>query len=721
MADATTEDNPTTDLSYDDFEPVSPDEWRQTAVESNNGKPFEKLTTRTYEGITLQPFYTAADTAGLSFTATMPGFLPYVRGATATGNLQTPWLVAEELAHSTPLRFNEALIDDLERGQTAVNMLLDRPTRAGLDPDQALPGDVGMGGLSLATASDMAVALAGVEVGRTPLMIRTGTISLPLLALLATHVRRQGKPTSELCGWLESDPLGTIAQEGTLPLSLPQSFDEVAHLTVWAAQQAPLLGTVAIHTYPYHDAGAGAVQELAFGLATAVHYLREMIERGVPINVIAPRMRLDLAVGPQFFMEIAKLRAARLLWAQMIDAFGGDETAQRLHLHVRTGHYNKTRTDPTINMLRVTTEALAAALGGADSLHVSPYDEPTGHPDDFSRRIARNVQIILQDEVHLTRLVDPAGGTWAVESLVNELAHQAWGLFQTIEAGGGIWAALQHGSIQQDLATLQTTRAANLATRKDVLVGTNQYVHPGEQASVPETTDLEAIYAERATQLGHYRSHDEAAAHVAALGRMSILRDTAAELLVEEAISAAHLGATLNEITRTLRAGDTERPSIAALPNHRASEPFEALRALSRAAAVANGRPPTVFLANIGPLRQHKARADFAQGFFEVGGFGLISPGGFATADEAAVAALASGAEVVTICSTDETYPDLVPRLAEAIKLASPKTAVLVAGRPGDREAAFRAAGVDDFIYVGADCLAVNRQLLDQITLEVKS
>jgi methylmalonyl-CoA mutase len=709
MVDNAPPERPLPELAYPEFNPLDPETWRALAAQSNSDKPFYRLTTATYEGITLQPFYTAADIAGLSFPHTAPGFPPYVRGTTAAGYLTRRWAIAQELATPTPSAFNDALLDDLMQGQTAVNILLDAPTRAGLDPDQAEPGEVGRGGLSLATVSDVTVALSGVDPTRRPFTVRSGTAALPLLALFAAHIRRGGQPASNLQGWLESDPLGVLAHEGTLPLSLPHALDEMADTTRWSADHAPRLGTIAVHSYPYANAGANAVHELAFALATAVYYLRELAERGLDFATVAPQLRFDFAVGSAFFMEIAKLRASRLLWSQVAAAYGADLQTARLTLHARTGRLLKTLVDPHTNMLRVTTEALSAVLGGVDSLHVSPFDEPAGNPDAFSRRVARNVQLILQDEVHLTQLIDPAGGTWAVESLVNDLAQEAWSLFQEIEAQGGMWAALQSGFVHDQVAAVRTARHNNMATRKDVLIGANQFANPAEGTPPVDATDYDAVYRERVDQLTHYRSHDDdPSVHVAALDRLGDLRGVQR---VEAAIAAAHLGATLNEITRALRPDDPDRPAITPLPQSRLSEPFEALRVA--AAEFADGRPPRIFLATLGPLRQHKARADFAQAFFEVGGFDIVYPSGFATAEEAATAALDAAAQAVVICSTDDTYPDLVPPLAGAIKRATPGTAIILAGRPGDQEAAYRTAGVDHFIYLGADCLAINEWLLD--------
>lgn len=700
----------------DDFPAPSFEEWQAAAVASLGGKPFEKLITPSYEGIAIQPMYRREDIEDLPLRYNLPGQPPFMRGPSAASYTHQPWAIAQELALPTPEAFNRALQFDLEHGQTSATLLLDEPTRAGKDPDQGKAGEVGRGGLSLATVEDVAVALRGIDLATTPLFIRAGTVALPLLALLVAHLKKQARPISDLHGCLEDDPLGVLAHEGTLPLSLGSAFDEMAHLTLWAAANAPRLATIAVHTYPYHNAGANAVQELAFGLATGVAYLRALAERGVNIATTAPRMRFDLAVGGNFFMEVAKLRAARWLWSQVAAAFGGDETAQKLHLHVRTSRRNKTTIDPYVNMLRVTTEALAAAVGGVESLHVAPFDEPVRAPDDFSRRIARNVQVILQEEAHLTEVIDPAGGSYAVEALTDQLATNAWALFQEVERQGGMAAALQSGFIQAQIAEVAQKRAANLAKRRDVLVGTNQFANPFESPLSADPIDYDAVYRERAAQMEQVRTHDDnPAVHLAALDRLSKMLDAPPEQMVASAIEAAVAGATLNEITRTLRLRDEARPTIVPVTLGRASEPFEALRRQTDAYAAARGVRPQVFLANIGPARQHKARADFAQGYFEVGGFQVLTNNGFPTPEAAAEAALASGAPAVVICSTDETYPEIVPPLVQAIKRRAPQTAIILAGRPAEQVERLKAAGVDEFIYFGADCLAQNTWLIERI------
>ena len=745
------DDTPADDLSlrFDEFAHPTADEWQAAAVDSLGGQPFEKLISPSYEGIPIRPLYRRKDTAGLSFTGTVPGRPPYVRGRAAIGSLRLGWGIAQALGLGRPAAFNRALLADLERGQTALTLRLDVPTRAAFDPDAAAPDEVGRDGLSLATADDVADALRGVILSGLSLLAHTGATVVPLLAALAARQRRADLPTAELTGCVAADPLGVLAEEGALPLPLDEAYNQMAQAARWAADAAPGLATVAIRVDIYHDTGANAVQELAYTLATGVAYLRALTERGLDTDTATRAIHCHFAIGGRFFMEVAKLRAARLLWAQVIEAFGGDDESAELTIHAHTARRNKTAIDPHVNMLRATTEALAAAVGGADTLCVAPFDEPLGAPDDFSRRIARNVQIILQQESHLTNLIDPAGGSYAVETLTDQLAHEAWALFQEIERQGGMAAALENGFVQSSIAAVAGKRTAALAKRRDVLVGVNQFANPTEKPRPTAPPADDTLYVERATQLAAHRAGRDNVACAAALEQLSQAVADDADLTgllrpvrsgtVEAAIAAAEAGATLSEMSAALRhnadlTGDEtpvrSLPTVTPLPRGRAAEPFEELRQKALSLTLSQGeREPDplalrervgerarLFLANLGPPRQHKARADFTQAFFEVGGFQVITNNGFKTPDEAAAAALASGAPAVAICSTDETYPELVPPLVAAIKAAAPNTVVVLAGRPAEQVEVLRAAGVDEFIHMGADALAINRWLLERVS-----
>jgi methylmalonyl-CoA mutase len=301
------------------------------------GKPLDKIITRTYEGISVPPIYRQDDVAGVPFLDSLPGVAPFLRGSDAAA---AGWQICQELPYSTAEAFNQALRYDLERGQTAVALPLDAATRLGQDPDEAVVGDVGQGGVSLATVDDVAAALNGIDLEQVPVVLGASQAVRPVAALLLALLKRQGKSAAKLQGSLAADPLGMLASTSQLAGSADNAYDELAQLFAWAKANAPQLAVVTVNGQVYNDAGASAVQELAFVLVTAVEYLRQMQARGLSIDEVAPRIRFSLAIGSNYFMEVAKIRAARVVWAKVIKAFGGGEAAQKLNIHARTALYN---------------------------------------------------------------------------------------------------------------------------------------------------------------------------------------------------------------------------------------------------------------------------------------------------------------------------------------------------------------------------------------------
>jgi len=686
--------------TFNEFPPTPYEEWRKAIDKILKGAPFEKrLITKTYEEIDLQPMYRQEDIEGLPHLDGLPGFTPYLRGATPMGYATTSWDVAQEMPYSTPAAFNAALKADLERGQNAVNIVLDRPTLAGVDADQAEADDVGKGGLSISSVADLAAALEGVDLEKTPIYIQASTSALTFTALLAGLLKQQGKSLAKVRGAIGMDPLGQLARDGRLPRDLDGIYEVMAQLATWAKSNAPQLRTITVQGHPYHNGGASATQELAFALATAVDYLRALQARGLSIDDAAPRFRFALSIGSNFFMEIARLRAARVLWAKIVQAFGGNAESQKMRLHARTSAWNQTVYDPHVNLLRATTEAFSGAVGGCDSLHISPFDELLRVPDEFARRVARNTHTVLREESHVTKTVDPAGGSWYVENLTDAVARKTWGIFQEVEKQGGMAKALEAGWPQNQVADTASKRAANIAKRKDIFVGTNMYPNMKESRIEPAPVDAWAVQNERKEALKAVRAK--------ASGNKQAALDTLAKggaNTVESAISAAAAGATLGEIAQAARTNAKPGPTINSIRAERGAQAFERLRQVTESFAAHTGQPPQVFLATMGPLTQHKGRADFATAFLGVGGFETIYPSGFDTPDAAAEAALASNAKAVVICSTDATYPDIVPTLAQTLKKANPDVTVLLAGYPAEHVEAFKAAGVDDFIHLAANC-----------------
>lgn len=693
---------PDLDLAAD-FPENSRDEWMEVVNAQLGGKAFESLVTKTYEGIPIQPMYFQDDLEGLPHVQGMPGLPPFLRGTSELGPVVEGWTVAQEILYPDPAQVNRALRWDLERGLGAVHLPLDRAACGGVTPVEARDEDVGQGGLSLCAAVDFSRALEGVELERVPILLQPGASGLAAAAMLVASHESRGGRVRALTGSVGADPLGELCRFGTLPAPLDRLWLEAAQLTAWARDFAPKLGTLGVSGHPFHEAGGSAVQELAFTIALAVDTLRALGGLGLGVNEVAPRLMASFSLGSDFFMEIAKLRAARLLWVKVVEAFGGADEAGKLRIHGRTSRWNKTSTDPWVNMLRVTTEAFSGICGGCDSIAVAPFDEVLGLPTDFSRRVARNVQILLREEAHMGRVLDPAGGSYYVEVLTGELASRAWALFQEVERQGGFVPSFLSGWIHGNLAEVAAQRARNIATRKNVFVGTNSYPNLAEREVTTHSLDRESFLAERRRAVTELRQEVKSGRRQAALAHLAALADRPGAM--EAAIGAARAGATLRGITCALR-GESPAPLVSTpLAVHRGAEPFEALRRDTRAFVLREGAAPKVFLANLGPIPKHKARAEFSRSFFELAAFDVLGNDGFSTVEEAAEAAVSSGARVVCLCSTDADYPDLVPPLVGLLKAADPEVTVILAGYPKEHLEAFRAAGVDDFIHLRSNAV----------------
>ena len=488
----------------------------------------------------------------------------------------------------------------------------------------------------------------------------------------------------------------------------------MAHTVVWAKEQAPELKTVLVSGDVYANGGANDVQEVAYALATAVCYVRQLAQRNIDIHTIAKSMMFTFSLGANFFMEIAKLRALRVLWARIMEAFGAEEADRAVHVHGRTSAFTKTVYDPYVNLLRNTTQAFSGVVGGLNSLEVSPFDQPIRKADDFSRRIARNIQVMLQTEFELRQPVDPVGGSWYVETLAAELCEKIWSEFQTIESKGGIIAALKEGYPQAQVKAILDERFKNLAFRKDVAVGNNMYANMTEELLDSKPENQETLCQKRAAQIDEYLAGAEADAVVKAQATLEASTTEPGAL-----IGLIELGAlqklTIRQIRKALDAGDISSETIEPIIAHRWTEQFEALRMRTENYKQRTKDNVKVFLANMGPIPQHKPRADFSTGFFEVGAFEVIKNDGHETTADAAKAARESGADVVVICSTDDTYPELVPPLAKELKETMPNVTVILAGAPPkDLEPVYREAGVDDFISVRANCYEILHTLQDK-------
>ncbi|MFS0822818.1 methylmalonyl-CoA mutase family protein [Bacillus sp. 1P02SD] len=618
------------------FPSIDYETWKQEAEKSLKGKPIEKLHKQTYEKITLKPIYTMKDVQEIPFLHDMPGEGSRVRGSKRTGYLNQSWHVSQEMDIKMPEDFNPVIKDALQNGQTMIHFTLQ---------PQNCPGE----GLALHTEEDIEKAFNGISLAKTPVLIDAQTDLLAFLSLINSYAK-----TDSLTGTIGMDPLGLLVEKGQLSMEPEAAYDQLAESVKWVMEKQPKLRTILVKGEPYHNGGANAVQELAFTIGTAIEYMSELLDRGLTVDQIASRITFSFSIGSNVFMEIAKLRAAKILWTTIIEAYGGNEDSCKMNIHARTSAFTKTIYDPYVNMLRSTIEAFSAIVGGIDSLHVSSFDEPIKATDSFSRRIARNTQSILREESFLNKVIDPAGGSWYVETLTNELAEKAWVLVKDIESQGGMLDALREGIVQESISSVLQERQKKVNRRKEKIVGTNKYANIQEKP-IPYTKTIAT-----------YESNDA----VVSIKRISPIR---------------------------------------------ISESFEKLRQASEQYLQTSGKRPKVGLINLGPIPEHKPRADFITGFFEAGGFQVVkNKEGYVTAGDVIEGAKTMNLTTYIICGKDDSYKEMVTEICDEFKKTTPDIKLFLAGKQ-ENEEFYRNVGINDFIHIGTDCFAFLHHLQQEM------
>lgn len=682
-----------------EFEPASLDAWRKLVERDLGGAAFEKKLVKRVAGVEIQPLFTRADLPPAA-AGELPGFAPFTRGSWVLGAVEMGWDVRQEIAHADPARAGQAALENLNGGASSLLLTFDRAARA-------LGEEHGREGCALLNLRELSLALEHVALDKTPVALDAGVSSFAYAAGLIALAEQRGTRLEALSGCFGADPLGTLAGYGRLPGSLAQAYDETAELARWACAQGGGVRALSVGTSMYHEAGADAAQEIALALATGVEYLRALTERGLALPAALAQLQFGFSVGRDFFLEIAKLRAARRCWAQVAQKSGAPPESGAMLIHARTSLRTKTQRDPWVNLLRGTAESFAAAIGGADAITTHSFDAALGEPDEFGQRMARNTQHLLRHESNLHRVVDPAGGSFYVEALTSALAERAWAAFQAIEKEGGLAQALRAGTIQEQLGRARAQERQAVETRKLAITGVNEFPHVKEEPVAAQRVDVQGL-ARRVAQAKAETRLPLPQFGPRAEPRASLLR--AEDERLPRAIAALREGASFLEVQRAL-ALDGEPASVQPLARERLSEPFEALRDRADRWLAEVGRRPRVFLANLGPIAEHKARAGYAHNFFEAGGFEVLGNDGFASAQDAADAFAGSGAELCALCSSDAIYADMAEAAGRAVAQKGAK-AVVLAGSPGEREAAYRAAGVSDFIHVGVNLVESLRALL---------
>lgn len=665
--------------SFAEFPIPTYEQWKTVAEQSLKGAAFEKLLTDTYEGITLSPMYQKDALETLEYIENWPGERPFVRGNEKKTKAKRTWDISQEIDVASPRKWNEVAKHALSTGQTELNMVVDGPTRKGENGRGS--NHAGEAGLSVFSSEHMEAALQGIAMEEVPLFVYCGATALPLLSIIGSAIEKSGTPLHKLTGCISADPVGELLEQGKIPYTMQQCLKQMSDVLTWSKEHTPSLQTILIRGEVYHNGGASAVEELACALATGAFYLAEMSERGHNVQQIASSLRFSFAIGSNYFMEIAKLRAARLLWSNIVRVFGGNEEVQKMWIHGRTSAWTKTKYDPYVNMLRGTTEAFAAAVGGANSIHVSRFDEVLGSSTEFSRRIARNTSIILQEESHIGITSDPVGGSWYVESLTNEVGKQTWAIFQQIEAKGGMFSAAQQQFVQKMISKTEQKKIKNVMMRKDVIVGTNRYSNKEEKAETRHS-DKQAYLSEHLQA-----SHNLPEQHI------SLSKETS---VVTQFIEAAKAGASLSDLAKESKG--TEKEQVVRIKPNRAAIPFEVIREAYETFKKSHNASIELPFLLFGSVASHKPRMDFAKEFFQVGGFD-ISFSRFEESTES-ILAKAKKEKIIVLCGPDEEYRQVIPTFIIDLKQQIPDCLVYVVGLPTEEEQLqLKEAGVDRYIH----------------------
>jgi len=613
---------------FEKFPPVTTEKWMEKITADLKGADFrKKLVWKTRDGLEVMPFYRQEDLDKLHHKGFLPGDYPYVRGSRVSDN---GWLVRQDITVNDYDVANTTALNILMRGVSSLGFVI-------ADPESV-------------NADNISRLLRGIHLESVEVNFVTPGMAKELFSAVASALLSAGADTSKVRMTIAADPLGRLAANGKLCIPAEQGLDYLADLVKESAR-VPGMKCLEPSGTVFSNAGAGPVAELAFVLALGNDYMAALTTRGIKPGIAARTMKFTFGIGPDFFPEIAKLRAARMLWATIVRAWGPKQDQDTMmDIHSVTGRWNKTLYDPYVNMLRTQTEAMSAVLGGAGSITVEPFDTVFRNADEFSERIARNQQLLLAEEAHLDKVADPAAGSYYVEELTSMMAHEAWKLFLEIESEGGFLQALRNGTIHNRIKAAADLRKSDVAKRKEILLGTNQYPAFGEHTAP---------------------SHDPA------------------RLFPESA--PAPKPATSSATTAS------QDEEVIPIKPSRGAEEFERLRLTTEKTQ----HRPMAFMLTIGNPAMRSARAQFSSNFFAVAGYEVRNNNGFETVSEGVSAALEAKADIIVICSSDDEYATIAP---EIFRMTAGRATVVVAGNPPCTDA-LKAEGIEHFISVRSNVL----------------
>lgn len=673
-------------INYEGIDMTNKDEWSKLAQKELRGRDLEDLTWNTLEGIEVQPLYTEEDTKDLPHMGSLPGFGPFTRGVKATMYAGRPWTIRQYAGFSTAEESNAFYRRNLAAGQQGVSVAFDLATHRGYDSDHPrVEGDVGKAGVAIDSVEDMKILFDGIPLDKVSVSMTMNGAVIPILASFIVAGQEQGHDKALLAGTIQNDILKEFMVRNTYIYPPEPSMRIISDIIEYTSNEMPKFNSISISGYHMQEAGANLVQELAYTLADGREYVRAAIDAGMDVDKFAGRLSFFFAIGMNFFMEAAKLRAARLLWHRIMTEFGAkSERSKMLRTHCQTSGVSLQEQDPYNNVIRTAYEAMSAALGGTQSLHTNALDEAIALPTDFSARIARNTQIILQEETGVTNVVDPLAGSYYVESLTAELADKAWALIQEVEEMGGMTKAVASGMPKLRIEESAATRQAMIDKGDEVVVGVNKYRLDKQDPIDILDVDNVAVRESQIERLNSIRASRDEAACQAALAELTRMAKEGGNLLAG-AVEAARARATVGEISMAMEEEfGRHRAEVKTLAGvygaaYEGDEGFAAIQKSVDDFATEEGRRPRMLVVKMGQDGHDRGAKVIATAFADIGFDVDVGPL-FQTPAEAAQDAVDNDVHVVGISSQAAGHKTLAPQLIAALKDNDAEDIIVICG-----------------------------------------
>jgi methylmalonyl-CoA mutase len=705
------------------------EDWARLAQKELKDRPLQSLDWLTPEGITVKPLYTAADLENLETLDTLPGFAPFLRGPKATMYAGRPWTVRQYAGFSTAEESNRFYRANLAAGQQGVSVAFDLATHRGYDSDHPrVIGDVGKAGVAIDSVEDMKILFDGIPLEKMSVSMTMNGAVLPVLAGYIVAGEEQGVPLAQLSGTIQNDILKEFMVRNTYIYPPGPSMRIVADIIEFTAKHMPKFNSISISGYHMQEAGATQVQELAFTLADGLEYVRAALGKGLDIDAFAPRLSFFWAIGMNFFMEIAKMRAARYLWAELISQFNPKKPdSLALRTHCQTSGVSLTEQDPYNNVVRTAIEAMAAVLGGTQSLHTNAFDEAIALPSVTSARIARNTQLIIQHETGITNVVDPLAGSYYLESLTASMVAEARKLIQEVEELGGMTRAVEAGMPKLRIEEAAARRQARIDRGEEVIVGVNKYKLKEEEPVDILEVDNTAVRESQVARLKRIRAARDEAKVSAALSALTRAAGDGTGNLLELAVAATRVRATVGEISDALEKVYTRHNavirSIAGVYNQgwEGDEGYRRIQAEIAAFAEEEGRRPRMLVCKMGQDGHDRGAKVIATAFADLGFDVDIGPL-FQTPEEAARQAIENDVHVVGVSSQAAGHKTLVPELIKSLRAQGGGDIVVVCGGviPAQDYDFLKAAGVSAIYGPGTNIPKAASEILTLLRTRAK-